>query len=575
MNINSANIMNYKRVLVFFTIVMSFHILLSADLYSQITGAIKLPKPGAMKPGEYDTVGVLKAETLAKETLGIVETAINPDTYIVGPNDIMTVFIAPIGIKDEPDHIEAIVSPDGRIVIPAIGAVHIGGLSLSKAEEIVREKVFSILKTPSVSLVLRKMRTFKVIIRGAVKKPGIISATPSDRVSEIIDRSGGLLYSASTRSINIMRFGKDEKPQSFIDVDLQKFYAMGDKSSNPFLEGGDVIFIPTLSRTEVFQVNGEIGSEGEYEYKKGDKLSTAINTAQGFLRTARIDSVEIARFDQNGFTTSTFFVDCSAWPSSTSLLHQTDYPNDILLEPGDRIYVREKIKWRKMYTVSITGEVQKPGKYAINPDSNTIQDLISRAGGLTEDAYNENSLLMRQKDDNLVYDIEYWRLLSLPAASLTDREKAFLREKKREKRGLIAVDFNTLMRDDRKIFLSLEDQDSVYIAPKKEFVNVFGKVQKPGRIKFNPSYTYEDYIRTAGGFSARADEDETLILTQRGEQLLAEADDYKLLPGDQIMVPEIPENKPNFKDIISTVLTISAQIVTVAAFIFTLSRNNP
>ena len=228
-----------------------------------------------------------------------------------------------------------------------------------------------------------------------------------------------------------------------------------------------------------------------------------------------------------------------------------------------------------MYTVSITGEVQKPGKYAINPDSNTIQDLIARAGGLTEDAYNENSLLMRQKDDNLVYDIEYWRLLSLPAASLTDREKAFLREKKREKRGLIAVDFNTLMRDDRKIFLSLEDQDSVYIAPKKEFVNVFGKVQKPGRIKFNPSYTYEDYIRSAGGFSARADEDETLVLTQRGEQLLAEADDYKLLPGDQIMVPEIPESKANFKEIISVLLTITAQIVTVAAFIFTLSRNNP
>jgi protein involved in polysaccharide export with SLBB domain len=79
----------------------------------------------------------------------------------------------------------------------------------------------------------------------------------------------------------------------------------------------------------------------------------------------------------------------------------------------------------------------------------------------------------------------------------------------------------------------------------------------------------------AGGFSARADEDETLILTQRGEQLLAEADDYKLLPGDQIMVPEIPESKANFKEIISVLLTITAQIVTVAAFIFTLSRNNP
>jgi hypothetical protein len=41
------------------------------------------------------------------------------------------------------------------------------------------------------------------------------------------------------------------------------------------------------------------------------------------------------------------------------------------------------------------------------------------------------------------------------------------------------------------------------------------------------------------------------------------------------MVPEIPESKANFKEIISVLLTITAQIVTVAAFIFTLSRNNP
>ena len=65
-------------------------------LTAQVTGAIKLPKPGMMKPGEYDTTALDKAELLSKETLGLVETPIDPAQYILGPNDILTVFIAPI-----------------------------------------------------------------------------------------------------------------------------------------------------------------------------------------------------------------------------------------------------------------------------------------------------------------------------------------------------------------------------------------------------------------------------------------------------------------------------------------------
>ncbi|MEY3690168.1 MAG: hypothetical protein RIT37_1730 [Bacteroidota bacterium] len=550
------NMMKFLHCIVFSALLF---LLLGHSLNAQVTGAIKLPKPGMMKPGEYDTTALEKAELLSKETLGLVETPIDPKQYILGPNDILTVFIAPILYKPEvPSHIDIPVSPDGRIIIPGIGAIQIGGLSLHEAEILVSAEVMKILKSPSVSLTLRKMRTFKVFIRGAIRKPGIIPATPADRVSEIIDRAGGLMYDASMRKITITRSTTSAQTQT-IPVDLHDFFYKGDKSGNPFLNGGDVIFVPAQSSNLTFEVSGEVGKPGIFEFKEGELLSSALISAGGFLETAIIDSIEISRFNVDDRTIKTWFV------------KSTD--TDITLESGDRIAVRKKYNWRKPHTVSITGEVLKPGRYAIDPESVNIHDLIERAGGLTKEAYPQSSLLIRQSDDNNIYDIEYWRLMALPPDALSEREKAFMREKKREIRGMIAVDFST--KQSKGIpHMTLEHEDSIHISKKKDFINVFGKVKNPGRIKFNPQFSYRDYITSAGGFSTRADEDETLILKQRGEQFIAEDDEYELQPGDQILVPEIPESKVTFTQILSLALTITAQIVTVVGVLYTLSQQS-
>ncbi|MFN5094510.1 MAG: SLBB domain-containing protein [Ignavibacteria bacterium] len=540
----------------------------SVQVVGQVTGAIKLPKPGIMKPGEYDTTAIDKAELMAKETLGMVETPIDPATYILGPNDILTLFIAPILYKPEiPSNVDIPVSPDGRLVIPGIGAIHVGGISITDAEERVREEVTKILKTNGVSLSLRKMRTFKVFVRGAVRKPGIIPATPADRVSEIIDRAGGLMFDASMRTITITRSVAKEISTS-IPVDLHDFYFKGDKSGNPFLNGGDVIFVPAQSSTHVYEVDGEVGKPGMFEFKDGEMLSSALLSAGGYLATAKLDSIEISRFNEDNRTIKTWFVDASDMDPKTMKCKA-----DIPLEAGDRIAVRKKYNWRKPHTVVITGEVMNPGHYAIDPESVDVHQLIERAGGFTKDAYPPSSLLIRQSDDNNVYDIEYWRLVALPPDALSDREKAFMREKKREIRGMIAVDYASGF-SNKNIQLHLEHEDSIHISKKKDFINVFGKVKNPGRIKFNPRYSYQDYIKSAGGYSTRADEDETLVLKQRGEQFLADDDEYELQPGDQILVPEVPESTLTFSQILSMALTITAQIITVVGVIYTLSQQS-
>jgi protein involved in polysaccharide export with SLBB domain len=534
----------------------------------QVTGAVKVPRFIPKKPGDFDTLGVKNAADLAKETIGMMETSIPAEEYIVGPGDILTILLGALmpGATELPQT-DAIVSPDGRIMIPGIGAVKVAGLSLAAAEKQIIRAAEGIMKNRSIAVSLRKMRSFKVILSGAVRKPGIVISTPADRLSEVLDRAGGVLTNASIRRIRIQHADSTEKT---IIADLQKFYSFGAKNANPLMRGGDIIYVPPLSESDYFQVEGHVGAPGKYEFAPGDKLSDALRTALGFLAGARIDSVEFARFGPDGKLSNVRIIDLSGWENISDNLTAT-LPGDFALMAGDRVYVREIPKWKKSMEVAIVGEVNKPGRYSVNRDSSNVLDIINRAGGFTNDAYIQGAILIRQTEVYNEYDNEYWRLSQLPVADLTEKEKAFMREKKRESRGLISLDFTKLAQTNA-MQIRLEDRDSIVVPPLRNFVNIFGKVRIPGRVPYNNNFSYRDYIQMAGGFSSRADEGETLILKPRGEQFLANKDEYILQPGDQILVPEIPESKTTFLQALTTVLAITSQLVTVAGFIFTLSR---
>ncbi|MFN8359411.1 MAG: SLBB domain-containing protein [Candidatus Kapaibacterium sp.] len=523
---------------------------------------LKLPKPPSAKPGEYDTIGVKMSADLAKDNVGMMENAIDPTTYLLGPGDIVSVFIGSL----EPKLYDLMITPEARLVIPTIGVIPVKGKTLAETEKLVAEKVSTVYKIQSVFLSLKKIRTFKVMVTGSVRTPGYIPASPADRLSEVIERAGRLLFNAAQRNIIIQREGMAEP----IIADLTRFYLLGDKSGNPTMQGGDVVTVPPYPEDKVVDVSGAVGSPAVFEFTPGDKLSTIIRFAQGFLSSAVTDSVEIIRFKNDGSETQQFFIDASSW--GTRLFRgENALSNDIELRAGDRIFIRERISYHAASTVAIKGEVKFAGRYGINPTGTTVADLIERAGGFTDMASLENSVLIRRKDTRDEVDVEHARLLGVPIASMSESEKAYFRERQREVPGKIMIDF-TKLNDKNTKQIYLKDLDSIYIPSKNSFINVTGRVAAPGRVLYNPAFSYDDYIDKAGGFSNRADRSEAMIVKQKGERYLASDSKAKIEPGDHILVPEEPESKTKFMDILTTTLTITAQIVTVVGVIFTVSK---
>jgi protein involved in polysaccharide export with SLBB domain len=527
-------------------------VLISNLLYSQLDRHIDNSYLTGAKEKELDTLHLKTAKEIADETIGLLEREINPDEYIMGPGDVLNISI----ISTKVNEYKVTVSPDGNILIPGIGIVDVKGRTLSDTKGLIQECVDRVYKSHEVFIAMEQLREFKVIVSGSVRKPAIVPATAVDRVSEVIERAGGLKFDASTRNILLVR----NQGKEISNVDLLKFN-VGYKESNPTVLGGDQVIVPPSNKEHTIQIWGEVPLEGIFEYVEGDSLSTLFKFAHGFLKSANLDSVEIARFDEHNASSRRFFLDLSSWKEKFHVSNELE--NDIALKIGDRVFVRPVKNWQDKKMVVVEGEVNYRGKYAIDKKDTRVYDILMRAGGPTNEASLDGAVLTRQKEIEKV-DREMRRLESIPSSEMSENERRYFQARRNEQKGVMAIDFRNIMTDpNSEDNIVVIDEDSIFVPSKQNFINVQGRVNNPGLVIYKEGYTYMDYIALAGGFGFRAEEDETLIVKKKGEQFLAEDMNYILEPGDNILVP--PIEAMSAWQFWSTFITVATQIISIAA----------
>ncbi|MGB9701485.1 MAG: SLBB domain-containing protein [Candidatus Kapaibacteriota bacterium] len=539
----------HKLFIVVLTIILTNYFAISQIDYSKLTGISKT---------KLDTIAAQNAFMIAKETNLVPEKEINPNEYLVGPGDVFdfSVFTTP------PITFQIKVSPEGKLLIPTVGLIEVKGKLLQDVYDIANDKIKRVYKTSEIAFVLSHVRQFKVIVSGSVVKPISVPSSPLDRVSEVIERAGGFKYDASLRNISLIRNNQ------VLQVDLLKFFLVGQKSANPFVEGGDQIIVPPSSEKQQVSIFGEVGYPGEFEFVQGDSLSTLIRFAQGFLASANLDSVEVDRFKGSTKVLERWFIDLTSWKNI--LNSREKLPNDFPLEIGDRVYVRILPNWNKEQYVVVKGEVLYPGKYAIIENKDKIYDIFKRCGGFTEDASIQDIEFIRQQEAEK-RDYEMDRLYRTPSTEMSEFEQRYFQSRVREKRGAMTLDFVKLLNDptsDQNI--TLFNKDSIIVPTKKNYINVQGRVNNPGYIVYKPGLTYLDYINQAGGFGYRADIKETFIAKSKGEIFLAKDMDYTIEPGDVILVP--PEKEVSFSELFTNIISVVAQLTTIVGVVLTIVR---
>lgn len=543
----------HKLLRIGITLVVSFYAIIGLSL-AQIQN-VRIPKFRVATPGSYDTSAVKQVTENTIQGSGILEKAVNPDEYLLGPGDALVMFMQRVNSTSE----ALSVLPDGSIIIPEVGRIVVNNLTITQAKNVIEKRTKEVLKVQSIDLSLAEMRTFKVHILGAVRKPGTLTATPADRLHELIDRAGGLTTQSSMRSIQIRRNA------DVLTNDLQKFYSFGDKSNNAYLQGGDVVYVPFFSNDDVIRVNGEVNEPIAFEFKKGDMLSDALAYAGWCTLFANTDSVEVFRY-QRKESVLFAFVNISSWKNKITEI-QTNFSDDIELQSGDKIFVRKKLYSRGYDEVAITGDVPKPGRYVINSGVTRLRDLVAMAGGFLTSADTSRAGIIR-REDAYEPDYEFSRIDRIAPQVQTESEKRYYRTRLRQYKGMMLVDFNSLLhQESSESNILLRPWDSVFVPRKVDYITVTGRVTKPGRVLYKPGLTINDYINKCGGLVSNADESEIFVLRPNGESV-----DYDqvvaLKPQDEIMVPEKDENNRTFIDL----MTVITQIVTIVAVVVSLTR---
>ena len=141
--------------------------------------------------------------------------------------------------------IKSRVSAQGMINYPMLGAVQVGGLTVTETENLLKERLGrDYLVNPQVSVLVDRAISRRVFLLGQVRSPGAIEFPPDEGLTllQAIARAGGFTPIAAPGRVSIIRSENGTEKQ--ITVNVPAIIKSGDKSKDIELKSDDVVSVP-------------------------------------------------------------------------------------------------------------------------------------------------------------------------------------------------------------------------------------------------------------------------------------------------------------------------------------------
>ncbi|MCB0843374.1 MAG: SLBB domain-containing protein, partial [Bacteroidetes bacterium] len=381
----------------------------------------------------------------------------NPD-YIIGEGDVFTVTIWGCSELSE----SLVVREDGSIWRSYMGKVYIGGLTYTKAQEILLARYKGLVSSCSQIEVFmgKSRRTIHVNIVGEVFSPGSYQINAAVPAFNALFKARGITDIGSVRNILIKRGGRTVQTLDIYD------YLIKGKNEPVYLQDNDFIYVPVQDK--IAEVEGAVKRPMEYELKEGENLKALLEFAGGLNYDAMRSDAQIARLQSEREVLINFHLD--------SIL--TNSNKDFRIQEGDKLIIKTLNKGA-FNIVQAFGNLEYPGTYQLLPGER-ISNLIARAGGLGIDAYKDRAYVVRivPGSNEVIY---------------------------------IPVNLNEVYDHDNPIHnLELQYFDALIIFAESDFhderyINISGMVRTPGVVKLSPTMTLKDLLFLAGGPREDAD----------------------------------------------------------------------
>ena len=412
----------------------------------------------------------------------------------------------------------------------------------------------------------------RVEIKGAVYRPGFYAMGKDiSTVRDLIQKADGLLDDAFTNRAVLHRENPD-KTLEVISVNTKGI--LNGTEPDILLQKNDILFIPSIYDLEAkgtLEIVGEVFSPGVFPYAANTKLEDLIIMAGGLTEAASTVRVDVTRRLNDTKSTKKTKDISKTFSFSVKDGFVVEGEPGFILEPYDQVFVRRSPGYSQKINVTINGEVEFEGNYALNVRNERLSDVIKQAGGLTEFAYLEGARLERQ----LTYE-EYLQAKEL-MAMITSNNKVEGNDSivvpEVTRTYPVGIDLVEIMKNPHsEIDPVLQDGDVVIIPQLMTTVSVSGSVRKPNTVVYNPTMKLKDYISEAGGYAERARKSGTFILYPNGhiKELGKSASAKEIIGGSKIIVPQKAKSQWNIGTTLSTITTSVSMLAVIASLINTL-----
>ena len=209
-----------------------------------------------------------------------------------------------------------------------------------------------------------------VNVQGNVKRPMFYEMKNGETVKTLIEYAGNFTSDAYTKNLRITRQnGKEYQVYTIDDIDYSVFKLMD----------GDVLNISAmLDRFEnKLEIKGAVYRPGIYQYSgQLNTVKQLVEKAEGVMGDAFLGRAVLHR-EREDLTKEVIQVDLK------NILNGTK--PDIALKRNDQLYIPSIHDLQDVGTLTIFGEVARPGTFPF-AENMTLEDLIIQAGGLLESA---------------------------------------------------------------------------------------------------------------------------------------------------------------------------------------------
>jgi protein involved in polysaccharide export with SLBB domain len=427
-----------------------------------------------------------------------------------------------------------------------------------------------------------------VELTGDVFRPGAFQYKSGLRLTDILGSFDELRPEADRHYVVIRREVPPENRVEVISADLERALGARGSEADPLLRARDRIIVldltanryravspilddlrrqasaTALARTVV--IVGEIKVPGAYPLEPSMRVSDLIRAGGMLDDGAYTGEAELTRFEViDGKERQTALITINL-----SAISHNEPGADLQLKPYDFLLIKKTPKWDALGSIEFVGEIRHPGTYPIH-QGETLSSALRRAGGLTDIAFDEGAIFIREElkqreteqlealSNRLQSDLAALSLEAVSTSAATNGSggggsaqalaigQQLVQQLHNTKPvGRLVVDLHHVIKGPAGGTgdVLLQNGDKLLIPKRTQDITVLGEVQNPTSHIYRAGLSRDDYIAKSGGATQRADRKRIYIVRANGDVVAGgrigwfrRSRSADLRPGDTIVVP--------------------------------------